>query len=145
MQHFDCCIRTEMNMLTQVNLRKASFSKQAHELIVPQPLSHAIGYLLIFVYLIPHWTFTDLKCWLNRKQGFRWRNRHRLLLFDGRQAYDHRSSFSQRRQRITTVRTEGRTRWYRVMTIRTKLVRTLRYLQCRSSIHDWHSRLYWRW
>src|SRR5712691_156138 len=103
MQHFDRCIRTEMDMFTQVDLRKATFSKQANKLIVTQPLSHTIGHLLILLYGLLHWLFVDLTWWLHMNQGFRRGSRFKLLLFDGWQACDHRASFPQRRKRRATV------------------------------------------
>src|SRR5438270_3845699 len=133
MQHFDRCMRTEMNMFTQVDLRKATFSKQANELIVTQPLPHAVRHLFILFYSLLHRPFVDLAGWLNRNPGCRWLNRHGLLLFDNRQGHGFRFSFPQRRKRITTVCTESCTSRYRLTTIWTGWVRKRRYLWTWSS------------
>ena len=40
MQNFDCCLCTEVNMLTEIYLGKSPFSQQTHQFIIAKLLSN---------------------------------------------------------------------------------------------------------
>src|SRR5450755_2476528 len=42
MQHFDRCLRFEMNMFTQIDSSEGSSSHRAHEAVIAKPLSNII-------------------------------------------------------------------------------------------------------